>query len=108
LICCGPEPELLLLDEPAGSLDPAARSRLYELLSQLNDRITILMISHDLTVVSTYVKTVGCLNRRLFYERGRQLTAEMLNQVYGCPVDLLAHGLPHRVLPEHPPASVSR
>jgi zinc transport system ATP-binding protein len=91
----------LLLDEPAGSLDPAAQSHLYALLRDLNARATILMISHDLTAVSAYAKTVGCLNRRLFYERGKQLTPEMLRQVYGCPVDLLAHGLPHRVLPDH-------
>ncbi len=30
-----------------------------------------------------------------------ELTDEMLEATYGCPVDLLAHGHPHRVLPRH-------
>jgi zinc transport system ATP-binding protein len=44
---------------------------------------------------------VGCLNRRLFYHDDRQLTAEMLEQAYQCPIDLIAHGVPHRVFAEH-------
>jgi zinc transport system ATP-binding protein len=47
------------------------------------------------------VKTVGCLNRRLYYHNERQITPEMLEIVYQCPVDLIAHGVPHRVFPQH-------
>jgi zinc transport system ATP-binding protein len=53
------------------------------------------------SVMSSYVKTVGCLNRRLFYHNDRDLTPEMLEQAYQCPVDLIAHGVPHRVFAEH-------
>ena len=95
------EPSILLLDEPTAHMDASVSSTLYELLHELNHRITILMVSHDLTAISSYVKTVGCLSRRLFYERGKTITAEMLDASYQCPIDLLAHGVPHRVLPEH-------
>jgi hypothetical protein len=44
--------------------------------------------------------TVGCLNRHLFYHNGSQLTPEMLELAYQCPVDLIAHGVPHRVFAE--------
>jgi zinc transport system ATP-binding protein len=95
------EPLILLLDEPTASVDSQMTSSLYELLQEINQYITILMISHDMGAVSTYVKTIGCLNRRLFYHRDNQLTRDMIQQTYQCPVDLIAHGVPHRVLPDH-------
>ncbi len=95
------DPAILLLDEPTAHLDVSASASFYELLHELNQRITILMVSHDLTAISSYVKTVGCLSRRLYYQRGKTITPEMLDASYQCPVDLLAHGVPHRVLPEH-------
>ena len=95
------EPEILLLDEPTSSVDSQSSVQLYDLLAELNKRIAILLISHDLTAISTYVKTVGCVNRRLVYHGGKEITTEMLEAGYDCPVDLLAHGVPHRVLPSH-------
>jgi zinc transport system ATP-binding protein len=95
------EPEILLLDEPTSSVDPQVSVSIYELLAELNAHVTILLISHDVSIVSSYVKTVGCLNRRLFYHNDRQLTPEMLEQAYQCPIDLIAHGVPHRVFAEH-------
>jgi len=95
------EPEILLLDEPTSSVDPQVSVSIYELLAELNAHVTILLISHDVGIVSSYVKTVGCLNRRLFYHNERHLTPEMLEQAYQCPIDLIAHGVPHRVFAEH-------
>ena len=95
------QPEILLLDEPTSSVDPQVSSNIYELLRQLNDHVTILLVSHDMSAISSYVKTVGCLNRRLFYHGEKEITAEMLELAYQCPIDLIAHGVPHRVLPVH-------
>lgn len=95
------EPKILLLDEPTSSVDSQVSTSIYELLAQLNEHTTIIMISHDMNVISSYVKSVGCLNRRLFYHREKQLTAAMLEEAYQCPVDLIAHGVPHRVLADH-------
>lgn len=95
------DPKILLLDEPLAGVDSHIGTHLYGLLQQLNQRLTILMISHDIGAISTCVKTVGCLNRRLYYHNERQITPEMLEIVYQCPVDLIAHGVPHRVFPQH-------
>ncbi|MGC9400362.1 MAG: metal ABC transporter ATP-binding protein [Anaerolineae bacterium] len=95
------EPPILLLDEPTASVDPHISTSIYELLRQLNEHVTILMISHDMGAISSYVKTVGCLNRHLFYHDEKELTPDMLELAYQCPVDLIAHGVPHRVFPEH-------
>jgi len=96
------EPELLLLDEPTVSVDFESRTKIYELLHDINRQgVTILMVSHDLNVISSYVKTIGCLNRNLHYHGQKEITEEMLKSGYNCPVELIAHGLPHRVLAEH-------
>jgi zinc transport system ATP-binding protein len=95
------EPQILLLDEPMASVDPQVSTSAYELLRQLNEHITILMVSHDMSAISSHVKTVGCLNRWLFYHGEKQITPDMLEAAYQCPIDLIAHGIPHRVFAEH-------
>lgn len=95
------QPHILLLDEPTANVDTEGQNSIYELLKELNQNLTIILISHDLGAVSTYVKTVGCLNRRLHYHHDKLITAEMIEQAYHCPVDLIAHGIPHRVFPQH-------
>jgi zinc transport system ATP-binding protein len=95
------EPSLLLLDEPTSSVDSRIRGSVFELLAELNGTMTILLVTHDMAAISTAVKTVGCLNRRLHYHGGREVSAETLEEVYQCPIELIAHGVPHRVFPEH-------
>jgi len=95
-------PKLLLLDEPMSNVDSAMQKGFYELLSELNRQMAILMVSHDISAVSQYVKKVACLNRRLYYHGTGQLTTEDLEAAYQCPVELIAHGAPHRVLKDHP------
>jgi zinc transport system ATP-binding protein len=94
-------PQLLLLDEPTASVDSQIKRDIYDLLHELNQHISIIMISHDIGVVSSHAKTIACLNRKLFYHDDKTITPEMLAQTYHCPVDLIAHGVPHRVLAHH-------
>jgi len=95
-------PKLLLLDEPMSNVDSAMQKGFYELLSELNQQMAIIMVSHDISAVSQYVKKVACLNRKLYYHGTGQLTTEDLEAAYQCPVELIAHGAPHRVLKDHP------
>lgn len=95
------DPDILILDEPTASVDSASRTEIYQLLNALKGDKTILIISHDTGSISSYIDAIACLNVRLDYHESGQLTAESLANIYGCPVDLVAHGVPHRVLPEH-------
>jgi len=94
-------PKLLLLDEPTASVDANAREQIFSLLNELNKDMTIVLVTHDLLAVSSYVKTIACLNGRLVYHGGTELNEEVVNALYGCPIDLIAHGVPHRVLRQH-------
>jgi zinc transport system ATP-binding protein len=95
------EPRILVLDEPTASVDSRAGQNFYEVLHQLNKEMTIIMISHDIGVVSQYVEKIACLNKKLVFHDSKEISKEMLEATYQCPVDLIAHGLPHRILDEH-------
>ncbi len=101
------EPRLLLLDEPTASIDTKGQTDFYQLLQRLNQDITILVVSHDLLVISRFVKSVACVNKKLHYHDQAEITDAMLETMYPCsaeeicPVELVAHGLPHRVLSPH-------
>ncbi|MFZ5571108.1 MAG: metal ABC transporter ATP-binding protein [Thermodesulfobacteriota bacterium] len=100
-------PKLLLLDEPTAGVDTKGQADFFSLLRELNKSITILVVSHDLLVVSRYVKSVACVNKRLHYHDQAEITGDMMDIMYPCtvaevcPVELVAHGLPHRVLRDH-------
>jgi len=96
------QPKLLLLDEPMSNIDVSMRADFYELLESLRKQVAIVLVSHDLSAISIYVDKIACLNRRLFYHGSKEITAEELEEVYQCPIQLIAHGVfPHRVLKEH-------
>lgn len=94
-------PKLLLLDEPTASVDASSREKIYNLLEELNKEMTIVLVSHDLLAVSSKVGKLACLNGNLIYHGEPELNTNIVNQLYGCPVDLIAHGVPHRVLKVH-------
>ena len=84
-------PELLLLDEPTASVDRAATARLYELLVELSRSLTILLVSHDTSVVSKFVSGVLCVNRTVVKHPISLLTGEMLSELYGGEIALVRH-----------------
>lgn len=95
------DPSILLLDEAMAAVDPTGQEEMYHLLDELRQRMTIVMVSHNLSAISTYVDKVACLNQRLYYHGSREISAEDIQAAYGCPIELLAHGTPHRVLRRH-------
>jgi zinc transport system ATP-binding protein len=95
------EPKLLVLDEPNTFVDNRFERELYEKLKVLNEKLAILLVSHDLGTISTYVKSFACVNKSLHYHKGNTLTPELLKS-YDCPIQIISHGeIPHTVLYNH-------
>jgi len=94
-------PALLILDEPTASVDASSRDQIYSLLQELNKTMTIILVTHDLLAISSHVHRLACLNGSLIYQGEPELSQNIVNSLYGCPVDLLAYGVPHRVPREH-------
>jgi len=95
------KPQLLLLDEPGNFVDSSFENDFYEKLKELNSRMAILMVSHDVGTISFHIKSFACVNQRLHYHPSHEITNDDL-LAYGCPIQLVTHGdVPHTVLKTH-------
>lgn len=90
-------PDLLILDEPTVGVDVESVERFYSLLEGLRSEynLTILLVSHDIGVITSKVSQVACLNKRLHYHGDPEEFAahqeEILSRTYGHDVQLVEH-----------------
>ena len=67
--------------------------------------MTILFVTHDVGLLSKYIKSVICVNETAYFHSEPRITPDMAALLMGkdeiCPVEMVAHGLPHRVLGIH-------
>jgi len=79
-------PNVLLLDEPTAGIDEPGQDRLHEVLRSLRAErdTTVLLISHELSVVSGQATHVLCLGRKRAYFGPPQevITPKTLDEVY--------------------------
>ncbi len=73
------QPEILLLDEPASALDPVSTTRIEDLLFELKQRYTIVIVTHNMQQaarVSDYTA---------FLDAGKLIEFGETNQLFTCP-----------------------
>ncbi|CAG0907333.1 unnamed protein product [Cyprideis torosa] len=85
------DPEILILDEPTANIDQRLETDIFDLLKQLNERLTILVVSHDIAFVSSYVTRVACINRTLVCHHTDAIDGQMIQELYGEDVRMVAH-----------------
>ena len=89
------DPELIILDEPTGGVDPEAQTSFYAMLQHLNREreVTLVLVSHDIGVVAKQVTKLACLNRRLIFHGrpGDFLSDAALTALYGPSVRIVSH-----------------
>lgn len=91
------QPDLLILDEPTVGIDQETTNQFYELLNYLNHErgLTIIMVSHDVGVVSNKVTKIICLNKKIFFcgtpEFFSADSFSAVQNVYGEDMELVNH-----------------
>ncbi len=89
------DPDVLLFDEPTAGVDVGGAETVYRLLSRLHEErgLTLLLVTHDLAVVSELASRVLCLNKRpvCLGPPLEVLTPETLASMYGAEVVLHRH-----------------
>lgn len=94
-------PKLLILDEPTNFVDNRFENELYDLLRTLNERMAVVMVSHDIGTITSVVKSIVCVNRHVHRHDSNVITPEQLEN-YRCPIQIISHGtVPHTVLCNH-------
>jgi zinc transport system ATP-binding protein len=85
------EPRVLILDEPTANIDMRVESDIFDLLKELNARMTIIVVSHDVAFISRYVTRVACLNRTLMCHRTEEIDGQTIQDLYDVDVRQVAH-----------------
>ncbi len=91
------EADLLALDEPTVGVDADSQTAFYELLDELNQQgITVILIEHDVDILTEHVDTVACINRELYYHGDAVsfLDSDAIAEAYGSSAKLVAHDHP--------------
>ncbi|MCF7811273.1 metal ABC transporter ATP-binding protein [bacterium] len=89
------QPELLLLDEPTANVDIEGEERLTEIIYNLSNKMTILMVSHDLRFAAESVHRVICVNRHVAVHPTTEITDETIRSMYGENIRLIRHDIGH-------------
>lgn len=77
------EPKILLLDEPTSNLDMQVEGAFFDLLKNLNEHLTVLLVSHDLAFVSQHVKNVVCVKKEVHMHPTDEISQEAILNMYG-------------------------
>ena len=96
-------PVLLILDEPISYVDKQFETNFYKILDEINTRMAIILVSHDIGTILSMVENVMCINQDAHYHCGTEISQDWLDKAYdSCPFEIVGHGqIPHRVLKKH-------
>lgn len=83
--------DILILDEPTANIDQESESHLFELLGELNQRMTILMVTHDVGFASKFFKRIACVNKRVVIHPTSELTGQLIKEMYGGEFRMILH-----------------
>ena len=83
------DPKLLILDEPANFVDNKFEKELYAILRTLNKKIAIIMVSHDVVMITSVVKNIVCVNKNVHRHRSNSISNEQLKR-YNCPIQSMS------------------
>ena len=84
-------PEIMILDEPTANVDMKVEKDIFDLLKKLNEKITIIVVTHDIGFISQYITKVACINRTLICHPTSELTGETIEKLYGTHVHMVHH-----------------
>ena len=85
-------PQILILDEPTSSIDITGQREIYDLLKVLNEHITIIVVSHDISVILEYANKAAHVNKNLSYHDisdKKQNFHKHSNDEHFCEIELL-------------------
>ncbi len=85
------EPQIMILDEPTANVDMKVEKDIFDLLKQLNEKITIIVVTHDIGFISQYIDRVACINRTLICHPTSELTGETIENMYGAHMHMVHH-----------------
>jgi phosphate transport system ATP-binding protein len=81
------EPEVLLMDEPCSSLDPISTLKIEDLISELKDNYTIVIVTHNMQEAARVSDTTAFFNIEAAGEPGRLIEVGPTDKIFTKPDD---------------------
>lgn len=91
LVC---RPKILILDEPTANIDVKGEENIFSFLEKYNEYMTIIIVSHDVAFISSYVSRVACLNKTLICHDTESISGKMIEELYDVRVNIIHHQHP--------------
>lgn len=85
------EPRLLLLDEPTANVDQTFETQFQRTLRELAAEMPIVLVSHDLGFVSSWVEHVLCVNRNVHIHPTTSISGKTLHEIFDHEVVAVRH-----------------
>jgi len=86
-----PGGDILILDEPTANIDHEAEVQFFDLLTELNRKMTILMVTHEVGFASSFFKRIACVNRQVVIHPTSELTGDLIREMYGGDLRMIRH-----------------
>ncbi len=83
--------EILILDEPTANIDHESEVRFFDLLQELNQHMTILMVTHEVGFAARFFKRIACVNRQVIIHPTSELTGRLIQDMYGGDLQMIRH-----------------
>jgi zinc transport system ATP-binding protein len=83
--------EILILDEPTANIDHESEVRFFDLLQELNQHMTILMVTHEVGFAARFFKRIACVNRQVIIHPTSELTGRLIQEMYGGDLQMIRH-----------------
>ncbi len=85
------EGDILILDEPTANIDHESELQFFDILTELNKRMTILMVTHEVGFASTFFKRIACVNKQVVIHPTSALTGDLIRDMYGGDLQMIRH-----------------
>lgn len=85
------DPKMLILDEPTNFIDENSKKNFYEIIMSFKRQKTIIIVSHDLNMVSKFTDRVFCLNRQMFLTCQIDDLSKNLDLIYNSLFNYVEH-----------------
>jgi len=85
------EPEMLMLDEPTANVDLSAQREIHRLLERLSETLSVIMVTHDMSFVSSTVGWTVCVNRRISVHPTQEVGLDLVCDLYGDHMRMVLH-----------------
>lgn len=82
--------KILILDEPTANLDSKTKKEIYRILEKLNNDRTIIIVTHEMEDILSYIDSIAYVNKTLnYHKKNSEFNNEKIKRMYKYPFEFI-------------------